>query len=45
MRRETLAKTKNSRDVKSVGAFFDKKKENPNITFIQDLKKKVGPIR
>jgi hypothetical protein len=45
MRSETLVKTKSSREVKSVGALFAKKKENPNITFIQDLKKNVGPIK
>lgn len=28
-----------------MGAFFAKKNENPNITFIQDLKKNVGPIK
>jgi len=28
-----------------VGALLLKKKENPNITFIHDLKKKVGPIK
>ena len=41
----TLEKTINSLEVRSIGAFFDKKNENPNITFIHDRKKNVGPIR
>lgn len=45
IRMVTLEKTINSREVKSIGAFFDKKKEKPNITFIQDRKKNVGPIK
>ena len=28
-----------------MGTFRDNKKENPNITFNQDLKKNVGPIK
>ena len=36
-------KTKNSREVKSEGTLVDKLFEKPNIKFIQDLKKKVGP--
>lgn len=36
-------KTKNSRVVKSVGILYVKDLEQPNITFIHDLKKNVGP--
>jgi hypothetical protein len=35
----------NSRSVKSRGRRFEKDVEQPNITFIHDLKKKVGPSR
>jgi hypothetical protein len=35
----------NSRTDKSTGNFNDKAYEKPNIRFIQDLKKKVGPIK
>lgn len=38
-------KTVNSRTDKSVGIFFVKVWEYPNITFIQDLKKNVGPSK
>jgi hypothetical protein len=35
----------NSRVDKSIGSVVTKEYENPNITFNQDLKKKVGPIK
>ena len=35
----------NSRVDKSAGIVLIKEYENPNITFSQDLKKKVGPIK
>ena len=38
-------KRRNSRVVKSEGALYDKDFENPNITFIHERKKKVGPIK
>ena len=36
---------RNSRVVRSVGIRVDKDFEKPNITFIHDLKKNVGPIK
>lgn len=45
MSKETLEKSKSSRDERSTGARNDKALEKPNITFIQDRKKKVGPKR
>ena len=35
----------NSREFKSIGMFLSKKEEDPNITFIQVRKKKVGAIK
>jgi hypothetical protein len=35
----------NSRTDKSIGSVVTNEYENPNITFNQDLKKKVGPIK
>jgi hypothetical protein len=42
---ETLEKSKSSRLDKSTGTRTDKDFEKPNITFIQERKKNVGPIR
>ena len=39
------ANKRNSRVVRSVGIRIDNDFEKPNITFIQDLKKNVGPIK
>ena len=39
------ANKRNSRVVRSVGIRVDNDFEKPNITFIQDLKKNVGPIK
>jgi hypothetical protein len=41
----TPIKRVNSLVDKSIGKVFTKEYEKPNITFNQDLKKKVGPIR
>jgi len=43
MRNEIPENNKNSRLDKSTGALRDKALENPNITFIHERKKKVGP--
>jgi len=45
IRKEILENRRNSRLDKSTGALSDKAFENPNITFIHDLKKNVGPSR
>lgn len=42
---DTNENSRNSRVVRSAGTLCDKDFENPNITFIHDLKKKVGPIK
>ena len=42
---DTNENSKNSRVVRSAGTLCDKDFEKPNITFIHDLKKKVGPIK
>jgi hypothetical protein len=43
IRRETLENSKSSLLDKSTGTREDNDLENPNITFIQDRKKNVGP--
>lgn len=43
IKNEIKLNSKSSREVKSNGIVFDKCFENPNIKFIHDLKKNVGP--
>ena len=45
IKNEIDEKRRNSRVVKSVGICVESDFEKPNITFIQDLKKNVGPIK
>ena len=45
IKNEIPENNKNSRLDKSTGTRADKAFENPNITFIQERKKKVGPSR
>ena len=45
IKNEMLENKRNSRLDKSTGALNDRAFENPNITFIQDLKKNVGPSK
>jgi hypothetical protein len=45
IKNEIEAKSKNSLVVKSVGITIESDFENPNITFIQERKKNVGPIK
>lgn len=42
---DTLEKSRNSRLDKSTGALIESAFEKPNITFIQERKKKVGPSK
>lgn len=44
-KRDMNVNTKSSLEVKSAGIRVDKLLENPNIKFIHDLKKNVGPSR